>query len=324
MFHSGKRVMSALAEDKAAIADILFKAHLVEYVFVASLAAAIYDYFLTMGDEVSLVWPSRWSLMKVLFLLNRYLVFVDTAIAVQTSINLFSNLEECDAEHRVFICIYVMGIGIVELIIGIRTYAVWRCSKRILCLLVTVYLSGFAGVLFLLNRFVQIETFPSPTLMRHESCTANITIAQAPWPAYIFMVLMESVVILLTLIHCHVSTSPCSKLPQVSPLAQSPRFSPLDEVLRRDGIMFYFTMLGMSITNISLILAGPAALSSMMQMPLRVVHSLLCSRMILNIRNAVLERQITRFPALSVRFATESYLGLEDMGLPNFCDYEAA
>ncbi|KAF9448092.1 hypothetical protein P691DRAFT_670127, partial [Macrolepiota fuliginosa MF-IS2] len=33
-----------------------------------------YDYLLTLGDEIKLVWFSRWSILKVAFLVNRYLV----------------------------------------------------------------------------------------------------------------------------------------------------------------------------------------------------------------------------------------------------------
>lgn len=34
----------------------------------------VYDYALTFSQEVELIWASRWTLMKCLFLLDRYLV----------------------------------------------------------------------------------------------------------------------------------------------------------------------------------------------------------------------------------------------------------
>ncbi|KAG8740863.1 hypothetical protein FRC10_003818 [Ceratobasidium sp. 414] len=34
----------------------------------------LYDYFLTLPDEVRLIWPTSWSLVKILFLINRYTV----------------------------------------------------------------------------------------------------------------------------------------------------------------------------------------------------------------------------------------------------------
>lgn len=63
----------------------------------------MYDYFLTLSDEVcalvlgccvfllnvvvrvqiKLVWPSPWRLPKILFFFNRYLAFVDPAMLVK-------------------------------------------------------------------------------------------------------------------------------------------------------------------------------------------------------------------------------------------------
>ncbi|KAF9453301.1 hypothetical protein P691DRAFT_781309 [Macrolepiota fuliginosa MF-IS2] len=40
----------------------------------------VYDYFLTFGDEVELVWASRWTVMKTAFLLDRYLPFPNLII----------------------------------------------------------------------------------------------------------------------------------------------------------------------------------------------------------------------------------------------------
>lgn len=37
-------------------------------------ALQVYDYFLTFNEEISLVWFSKWSVVKVAFLVNRYLV----------------------------------------------------------------------------------------------------------------------------------------------------------------------------------------------------------------------------------------------------------
>ena len=40
----------------------------------------VYDYFLTLPDEVSLIWAAPWTPMKVLFLLTRYIPFIDGGI----------------------------------------------------------------------------------------------------------------------------------------------------------------------------------------------------------------------------------------------------
>jgi len=44
---------------------------------VAASALFIWDYILTFGMEVDLVWKSKWNLMKGLYLFQRYLPFID-------------------------------------------------------------------------------------------------------------------------------------------------------------------------------------------------------------------------------------------------------
>ena len=46
---------------------------------VAGATMFLYDYFLTLGMEVDLVWSSNWSPMKILFIAQRYLPFFDAA-----------------------------------------------------------------------------------------------------------------------------------------------------------------------------------------------------------------------------------------------------
>ncbi|KAG8742328.1 hypothetical protein FRC12_015394 [Ceratobasidium sp. 428] len=44
------------------------------YLSAAGYVLLLYDYLLTLPDEVRLIWPTSWSLVKVLFLINRYTV----------------------------------------------------------------------------------------------------------------------------------------------------------------------------------------------------------------------------------------------------------
>ena len=45
---------------------------------VAASMLFIWDYILTFGMEVDLVWKSKWNFMKALYLFQRYAPFIDT------------------------------------------------------------------------------------------------------------------------------------------------------------------------------------------------------------------------------------------------------
>jgi hypothetical protein len=42
----------------------------------------VWDYIITFGMEVELVWKSKWNFMKGLYLFQRYLPFIDTVCLV--------------------------------------------------------------------------------------------------------------------------------------------------------------------------------------------------------------------------------------------------
>ncbi|KAG1798166.1 uncharacterized protein HD556DRAFT_1440511 [Suillus plorans] len=48
-------------------------ARLGSYFLVAAFVAVMYDWALTFGQEVELIWRQRWSVMTVLYLGVRYL-----------------------------------------------------------------------------------------------------------------------------------------------------------------------------------------------------------------------------------------------------------
>ncbi|KAF9007425.1 hypothetical protein BDQ17DRAFT_1324022 [Cyathus striatus] len=50
------------------------------YVNIASIALLYYDYCLTLSSEVDVIWPSKWNLIKILFVLVRYTPFFDSAV----------------------------------------------------------------------------------------------------------------------------------------------------------------------------------------------------------------------------------------------------
>ncbi|KAG8759696.1 hypothetical protein FRC14_005274 [Serendipita sp. 396] len=43
------------------------------YTTAAAITVVLYDILITLGDEVALVWPTSLSLVKVLYLMNRYI-----------------------------------------------------------------------------------------------------------------------------------------------------------------------------------------------------------------------------------------------------------
>ncbi|KZV86307.1 hypothetical protein EXIGLDRAFT_587720, partial [Exidia glandulosa HHB12029] len=68
----------------------------------------VWDFVLTLREEVRWIWGSSWGLGKILFLLGRYMTWAEVILAV---------------------C----------LILILRTWAIWKRSRRVLCGLLIIF-----------------------------------------------------------------------------------------------------------------------------------------------------------------------------------------
>ncbi|EJD03512.1 uncharacterized protein FOMMEDRAFT_27477 [Fomitiporia mediterranea MF3/22] len=112
---------------------------LTNYFDVTSFAIYAYDYMLTFEDERSIMWPKRWSLMKVLFFMVRYLPLVDLTITFVVK------------------KLGIMNLGILsaEAILIIRTYAIWNENRSVLILLIGWALANLASSAVFLGLFLK-------------------------------------------------------------------------------------------------------------------------------------------------------------------------
>lgn len=55
------------------------------YLHVASAALFVFDFLLTLGQEVELIWGQPHSLATLLFLVNRYLTFLHSAALLSSN-----------------------------------------------------------------------------------------------------------------------------------------------------------------------------------------------------------------------------------------------
>ncbi|OCH84999.1 hypothetical protein OBBRIDRAFT_347294 [Obba rivulosa] len=234
------------------------------YTYFAALVVAVYEYFLTLGDEISLVWSTQWSFTKVLFLVNRYLLFVDGPLLVQANFY-HSDLISCITKYRVAMYIFTVGVTIPGVLLAVRTYAIWRSKRVVLYILI----------------FLQIGFLVGGLVVAHEALQIHLVIA------------------VLTIIQ---QRRAADDLPQVSPLVKT---------LYRDGLVFYLAMLAFSVANLCVMQTAPSALFRLLHLPLRVLHSVLCTRMLLNLRKSVMGKQETAFTALSMQVAAQNDQNME-------------
>ncbi|THV05907.1 hypothetical protein K435DRAFT_834566, partial [Dendrothele bispora CBS 962.96] len=63
----------------------LYQGNVFAYILVSSSTLLVYDYLLSIHEEYEFIWSSKWTWMKVLYIIQRYMPLGDTAILFLTA-----------------------------------------------------------------------------------------------------------------------------------------------------------------------------------------------------------------------------------------------
>jgi len=254
-----------------------------QYFQAPSICLLAYDFLLTLPDEVEFMWRKGLTVLDVLFFLNRYMPFLDRVIGLlPIFIPQPKSLQlTCETLFLVHAWLLALGVNIADCILILRTYAIWDRNRIIAGCLLSALLGAFAVEGFfgtkVMTSFVFIES-PSPS--QYPGCFAGFVNAAPATFVWLTMLLLETVVFAFTLFKLLYQRKTTYGKPSV-----------LFKTLLRDGVMFYAVMFGISLINIIFLRVVPAQSGLALTSFHRVLHSIIATRLVLNIRRAAASPQ---------------------------------
>ncbi|KAG1733573.1 uncharacterized protein EDB91DRAFT_1348720 [Suillus paluster] len=109
---------------------------------VAASAAVVYDWALTFGQEVELVWMQRWSLMTVLYLITRYAGIPFTIIYIILDLLPISLTDAVSGiMYSALNWINVITAVMLDVIMIARLHAMYQGSRKMLIFLIVSFLA---------------------------------------------------------------------------------------------------------------------------------------------------------------------------------------
>ncbi|KAA1476597.1 hypothetical protein DENSPDRAFT_933153 [Dentipellis sp. KUC8613] len=129
---------------------------------LSSLVLLLYDHILTFSDEVELIWRSRWTVSKVIFLLNRYTPYIDTGFDVYQQLGYNVPGPVCNILYSTGGWMMVFGTGLSETIIAARTWAVWGGSQKMAYGLGILFIACSILVGVFVDEFLRSMEFSQP------------------------------------------------------------------------------------------------------------------------------------------------------------------
>ncbi|KAF8965957.1 hypothetical protein BDZ97DRAFT_741517 [Flammula alnicola] len=267
------------AAEVAAITEAIHVMHLVTCFDVAASTVFIWDYLITFSMEVDLVWTSKWNFMKVLYLCQRYMPFVDTVgLVLYHQLGRDLNKVDCQRIYYTSGVMIIVGIALSELILTLRTWAVWDRNARLTIILPILYAICWGPDFFFLVIFLRSLKFgdqPYPEFVGCFVINANhmlilCWVVLMVWDAVIFSLIM---------------------VPGLRAFRAGGN-SALMKVVYPDGATYYLYLFFLSSVNIIVVKILPPQYQHLFTSMERCFHSMLTSRVLLHIRAHTSEHRV--------------------------------
>ncbi|KAJ7193463.1 hypothetical protein GGX14DRAFT_577251 [Mycena pura] len=282
-----------------------WRLQMVKYSDMAAIALLFFDYFLTLNLEKTLVWPSRWSISKILFVFSRYLPFVEVPLCVYYIFALRPSSASCQAVNSSVIserrhhpaslkALNMTRSGSAHRNFHSRSYPPsadvcpeWPESA----LPANFHASlGVSASIVTLSIFIRGSEYDAPPLDLPGCDLVGGTFIFVGVP-FIVITLFEMSLMSYTL-WLGIQTYRHSA-------------SPMVVTLYRDGILYFVFLSAMSICNLVVLVAGPAHMQDLLNGILRVLHAIFSCRIILHVREVERTRQDATYThGTDVYFAT--------------------
>ncbi|KAI0045044.1 hypothetical protein FA95DRAFT_173081 [Auriscalpium vulgare] len=243
--------------------------NVVPYSVAAIGALLVWDWLCTFDQEVEYVWSGSWNLGQVLFLLNRYPPFIDTFISLHLLTAVRISAEQCKRQFTAVTWLITSGVLISEFILLLRTYAIWERRRWVLILCCSIAAFLYAPAILVTELEVKSLRFADARTDGRPGCALEHA-GSIIFISYVLLMISETIIFVLTAIKA------------VQHLRRTR--SPMVVALYRDGVLFYFYILIVTLANVIVPVAAPSAFANWLATPQRALHSIMCTRVLLSIQ----------------------------------------
>ncbi|KAH8822242.1 hypothetical protein DL96DRAFT_1819783 [Flagelloscypha sp. PMI_526] len=253
-----------------------------EWAAVGAVTLLAYDYLLTIGDEVELMWKGRFSPPKVIFFWNRYFTLVVTCVMV-FFVYLRPTLDSdtvCFASLQIETGLGTLIIGTVDLVLMLRVWALYGGGKGLLVTFSLILVAEVASM-----AVIQYFALGNLKVFLHLGDTLHGCFPMGNPPAWFPLMLVPPLIVSmvmtgLTLHRCR------HQVLAFFGLAKRPSHSfPLMELFLRDGTFWFLAVFAVDFTELMIWCFAEETQFRILIFPSIAVYSILSSRALLNIKN---------------------------------------
>ncbi|KAF8150910.1 hypothetical protein B0H34DRAFT_801819 [Crassisporium funariophilum] len=208
--------MSSLSDQEEFLR--LFRLSLVPlYTVLPALVWVLHDYFVTLEDEILYIWSQKPSAGRLMYFFIRYYTILLLVFDV-TQIHLFAvrgipNRNLCVTVDPVVRLVGAISLWMVEVIMQLRIYALYNCSKKVAIFNGTLFAISIAAFIWIMihNANQRAAAITSALRFPLPGCP-TINAGTSQWALWVPATIFELVLFVFALFKSAVSTSARVKL----------------------------------------------------------------------------------------------------------------
>ncbi|PFH51270.1 hypothetical protein AMATHDRAFT_59257 [Amanita thiersii Skay4041] len=244
-------------------------AQVASYADVAAMVLLIFDISLTFSLEVKYVWQSHWSIIKVMYLIMRYVPFFTMTCVILIDVPGRSP-ETCS--KLMDLCCYGVLIAIfaAEAILTLRLWAIYLRNRRVGVLLFVAYFGMMITIFIVVPQLLDLVKFASLSSPNGQIC---------------YIASADKKLVFFWFVWAGYDAFQCTLLAYKAYKAfKHGGRSRLVKLLYRDGILYYIFMMVMSMLCMVLALLLPVEYLRLTAEPTHIIHTALTARIVLHVR----------------------------------------
>ncbi|KAI8982753.1 hypothetical protein BD414DRAFT_548706, partial [Trametes punicea] len=210
---------------------------------LAGYVILVYECLATLADEywtpqIKYIWPTRWSSVKLIYIVNRYGTLISMPLAVAQLFGVWWDYATsfCFDVALAFSFLQFASFAAIHVLVLLRAWATWNRQKRMLTVLVVLF-SSYASIsiAFLTYGVVQggYDGYPFSRLTK--TCIGTL-----PRKASSQYLVLETATFVLTM----------ASIRQFKVHLRFSEHSPLVQVICRDAVLYFLVTLFSNLLNI--------------------------------------------------------------------------
>ncbi|KAJ7105904.1 hypothetical protein C8R44DRAFT_987510 [Mycena epipterygia] len=302
--------MSYQDQDTSKLIPLVIGSLIPLHVVLAGLTWILHDYFVTLEDEIRYIWPQRLNFSKLMFFWIRYysialLLFDVIQIHVFARPGITNN-NLCVAMDTIIRVVGAVSLWSVEIIMQLRVYALYGCSKRIAVINLLLFAGSIVGFMWILifNHSRRASVIAGAIHLGLPGCpSVHSGIEWAQWvPATAYEGILFGFALFKTFQSTIISLRRDSTMTLYS-------------ILIRDNILYFFAIASLLVFN-NLMVVSLTHIPWFSYGPFHAAVGIMTSRMLISLRKATSE------DVISVRSPDSSTLGAYGSGSQKDMDME--